>query len=242
MNRHDLINDGFVTAEMLRNLPEPVQRYMAYTGVVGKAWIDNVRLKQSGMFRPGPDRPWMPMTAEQRYTTKPPSFIWKAHLKIAGLPLIRARDQYQSGHGHMFGKIAGLFTIFDLRGEQLDQGTMLRYLSEMIWFPIAFLGENITWQAVNDHSVQVTFHDHGKNVSGQLFFDDQGRPTNFTTMRYREISGEFSLDPWSTPITGYGVQASLNLPVRGQAVWNLPSGDWPYVDLEITKVEYNITT
>ncbi len=72
-----------------------------------------------------------------------------------------------------------------------------------------------------------------------MFFDEAGRLTNFTTMRYREIGGEFSLDPWSTPITSYGVLAGLNLPVRGKAVWNLPSGDLEYADLEIKKVEYN---
>jgi hypothetical protein len=59
-------------------------------------------------------------------------------------------------------------------------------------------------------------------------------------MRYREIGGEFSLDPWSTPITRYGVLADLNLPVRGQAVWNLPSGDLPYATLDITEIEYNL--
>jgi len=26
---------------------------------------------------------------------------------------------------------------------------MLRYLDEMTWFPTAFLGDNITWQAVD---------------------------------------------------------------------------------------------
>jgi hypothetical protein len=42
-----------VTSEMLENLPDPVQRYMDYTGVVGTPWIDTVRLKQVGTFRPG---------------------------------------------------------------------------------------------------------------------------------------------------------------------------------------------
>ncbi len=116
---------------------------------------------------------------------------------------------------------------------------MVRYLNEMMWFPIAFLGENITWEAVDDYSAQVTFSDSGKSVSGRMVFDDVGRLTNFTTMRYREFKGDFSLDPWSTPITSYGVRAGLNLPISGQAVWNLPSGDLTYADLEITEVEYN---
>ena len=181
----------------------------------------------------------MPMIAEEFYTTDPPALIWNARFKVAGLPLLRAKDRYESGHGHMYGKLAGLFTVFDVRGEKLDQATMIRYLNEIMWFPTAFLGENITWQDADDHSAQVTFSDCGKSVSGRMIFDNLGRLTNFTTKRYREIDGEFSLDPWSTPIAGYGVRAGPNLPVRGQAVWNLAAGDLPYADLEITDVEYN---
>lgn len=230
---------GVVTEDLLFDLPEPIKRYMSYTGVVGKQWVDTVRLKQVGKFRLGLDRPWMPMTAEQIYTTNPPGFVWNARFKIAGIPILRARDKYESGHGHMFGKLAGIYTIFDTRGDELDQAAMVRYLSEMVWFPTAFLGKNISWQAIDDNSAEVTFSDIGKSVSGRLHFDAEGRLTNFSTMRYREINGDFSLDPWSTPITGYGERAGLNLPVSGQAVWNLPSGDLLYIDVEITTVEYN---
>jgi hypothetical protein len=216
-----------------------VQRYLTYTGVVGTPWIDTVYLEQAGRFRQGLDRPWMPMTARERYTTDPPSFVWDARFKLAGLPVLRARDKYESGSGHMFGRVAGLFTVFDLRGEELDQATMVRYLNEMIWFPTAFLGENLTWESLDDRSAQVTFEDHGRTVSAQMFFDSEGRLTDFSAMRYREIEGKFSLDPWSTPITGYGMRAGLNLPVRGQAVWNLPAGDLVYGELEITRIEYN---
>ena len=241
-NKDQSGQEQLVTAEMLKDLPQTVQRYLDYTGVVGKPWVNNVHLKQTGRFRQGLERPWMPMTAEQWYTISPPAFVWKARFKIAGLPLLSARDKYESGHGHMFGKLAGLFTVFDVRGEKLDQGTMLRYLSEMIWFPIAFLGENISWESVDDQTAQVTFTDHGKSVSAQMYFDEIGQLTNFTTERYREIGGDFSLDPWSTPITSYGVREGLNLPVRGQAVWNLPDGDFAYVDLEITEIKYNAST
>jgi hypothetical protein len=239
MEKHDDSSGRLVTADMLADLPDPVRRYLTYTGVVGQPWIDTVRLKQAGRFRQGPDRPWMPMTAEQTYTTDPPSFVWNARFKVAGLPLLRARDEYRAGHGHMFARLAGLFTVFDLRGEELDQGTMMRYLNEMMWFPIAFLGNNVTWQFVDDRSARVTLHDRGKTVSARMVFDGIGRLTNFVTLRYREIRGDFSLDPWSTPITGYGLRAGLNLPVRGQAVWNLPSGDLTYAELEITELEYN---
>lgn len=234
-------HDGLITSEMLEVLPSPVQRYLSYTGVEGYPWINNVHLKQAGKFRQGSDRPWMPLIADEYYTIDPPSLIWNARFKVAGLPILRAEDKYDSGHGHMFGKLARIFTIFDVSGEELDQATMIRFLNEIMWFPTAFLGENISWEYVDQQSAQVTFRDHGKSVSGQMFFDDIGRLTNFTTMRYRESDGEFSLDPWSTPILGYGERAGLKLPIHGQAVWNLESGDLPYADLEITEVQYNYT-
>ena len=99
--------EQLVTEDMLADLPGPVQRYLNHTGVVGKPWVNSVHLKQSGRFRQGLERPWMPMTAVQSYTTYPPAFIWNARFKVAGLPLLRARDKYASGHGHMFGKSAG---------------------------------------------------------------------------------------------------------------------------------------
>ena len=236
----DDLKDGLlVSKSMLADLPAPVQRYMSFTDVLGKPWINSVVLNQVGKFRQGIDRPWMPMTAKQIYTISPPSFVWDARFKIVGLPLLRARDEYRFGRGRMHGKLAGLITVFDSQGEKLDQGAMIRYLSEMIWFPTAFLGANITWQAVDSLSSDVQLIDAGKTVSGRLFFDDEGRPTNFTAMRYREIDGDFSLDAWSTPITGYGERAGLKLPTQGQAVWNLQSGDLMYVDLEIKEVEYN---
>jgi hypothetical protein len=231
--------EQLVTEDMLADLPAPVQRYLNHTGVVGKPWVNSVHLKQSGRFRQGLERPWMPMTAVQSYTTYPPAFIWNARFKVAGLPLLRARDKYASGHGHMFGKLLGLFTVFDVRGEQLDQGAMLRYLGEMVWFPSAFLGENINWVAVDDHTAQVTLTDHGKSVSAFMYFDETGKVTNFTADRHREVDGEFSLDPWSTPVTKYGMMAGLNLPVCGQAVWNLPAGDFVYIEVEITEITYN---
>jgi len=232
-------NGRLVTADMLRDLPEPVQRYMHYTGVLGQPWIDTARIKYAGRFRMAVDKPWMPIRAEQFYTTNPPAFHWKAQFKMAGLWLMTGDDTYKAGHGHMFGKVAGLFTVVDFRGDELDQGTMLRYLNEMTWFPTAFLGDNITWQAVDDRSADVTFTDCGKSVSARMFFDNAGRLTDFVAQRYRENKGSFTLDTWSTPMTKYGVLGGLNLPVRGQAVWKLPGGDLPYADLELSEIEYN---
>ncbi len=232
-------NPRLVTADMLKNLPEPARRYMAYTGVVGKPWIDTVRLKYAGRFRLAADKPWLPIEATQVYTTNPPAFRWQARLKMFGLWIMHGDDTYRNGHGYMFGKIAGLFTIFNLRGDELDQGSMLRYLNETAWFPIALLGDNMQLAAVDDQSADVTFTDHGKSVTARLFFAPDGRLINFSTMRYRENKGTFTLDRWETPMTEWGMLGGLNLPIAGQAVWKLPGGDLPYANLKLSEVVYN---
>jgi hypothetical protein len=225
---------------MLSGLPAPARRYLEFTGVVGHPWIDTVRVTYSGAFRLGADKPWLPMRAEQVYTTSPPGFRWKARMKMFGLWLVSGSDTFKDGHGHMSGKIAGLFTIFDARGDELDQGTMTRYLNEMTWFPVALLSQYVTWQAVDDLSFDVTFSDRGRNVSARFIVDEAGRLRNFVTKRYRESKGTYTLDTWTTPMLEYGLRAGLQLPVRGQAVWKLPEGDLPYADLTLDTVEYNV--
>ena len=212
---------------------------MNYTGVVGQPWIDAVRVKYTGIFRLGADRPWLPIKAEQVYSTNPPGFNWKARRKMFGLWMVSGSDTYKDGHGHMFGKIAGLYTLFDARGEELDQGAMMRYLNETTWFPIALLSDYVTWQAVDDHSFDVTFTNCGKSVSARFVVDEAGRLINFVAKRYRENKGTYVLDTWTTPMSEWGKIAGLNLPVHGQAVWKLSTGDLPYMDVKVTEIEFN---
>jgi hypothetical protein len=239
MNVETNKNAQIVTEETLIHLPEPVQRYMRWSGVIGQPWIHTARITQSGRFRQGFDKPWMPMAAEQVFTTNPPGMVWNARFKMFGLPLMRARDVYQNGEGHMFGKMAGLITIFDERGELLTLGTMTRFLSEMIWFPIAYLSDYITWTPVDDHSAEVIMTDHDRTVQGRMFFDDLGRPTNFETMRYMGDKDDYVLTPWFTPSNDYGVRDGLNIPVLGHVGWRLPEGDLIYGEFEIVEALYN---
>jgi hypothetical protein len=231
--------DMFISEETFAHLPEPVQRYMRWTGVVGKPWIHTAYVRQEGKFRMAADKPWMPMKAEQVFTVDPPGMAWRARFKMFGLPLFRANDSYRDGQGHMFGKAAGLFTIFDDRSEKLTLGTLTRYLSEMIWFPIAYLGDKVTWTAVNNNSADVTLSDHGRTASGRMVFDELGRPVTFETMRYREMNSEYVLAPWHTPNLEYGERGGLNIPVRGQVYWDMPEGKLVYGDFRIVEVVYN---
>jgi hypothetical protein len=229
-----------ITEAMLEGLPEPVQRYLRYTGIVGKPVIRTVHLTQRGTMRPSVAGGWIPLEAEQFYTVQPPGFVWDGSLHVGPLPLARARDRYADGRGSMLVRAGGLFPVVDATGEEMDQGSMMRYLSEMIWFPTAFLGANISFAAIDARSAQVTLTDHGRTATGTLHFDAEGRPTGFEAQRYRMVGSEYELATWWAPVNEYGELAGLQLPVRAQAVWKLPEGDLAYFDAVITELAYNV--
>ena len=235
----DQSETAVVTEEMIAHLPEPVQRYLAYTGVVGKPMVHSIRLRQKGRLRTTPQQPWLELTAEEYYTVSPPGFIWYAQAKMAGLPLIPVRDMYRDGAGYMLVTLAGLIPVVNATGKEMNQGAMTRFLNEMVWFPAALLRDNITWTAVDDHAAQVTFTHHGDQATATLFFDDEGKLVNFEAQRYMMENGRYAYARWSTPMSAYGEMAGLKLPAGGSAVWHLASGDFKYVELELTDLEYN---
>ena len=115
---------------------------------------------------------------------------------------------------------------------------MMRYPSEMIRFPAAFLAGNISFEAADDSSARVTLTDHGRSATGTLFFDRQGRVTDFVAQRYPDPRRQ-QPGTWSTPITGYGEFEGLRLPARGKAIYKFPGGDLEYIDVALTGLHYD---
>ena len=157
------------------------------------------------------------------------SSVWLAQVLVPQLHIFQIFAPLAAILGHNYS----LFLM------SRDQGGRLRYLNETTWFPIALLGNNMQWQAVDNRSADVTFTDCGQSVTARLIFDDSGRPINFIAQRYRENKGAYTLDTWTTPFTAWGLIGGLNLPLSGQAVWKFPDGDLPYIDVTLTEIEFN---
>jgi hypothetical protein len=225
------------TEAMLASLPAPVKRYLVYTGVVGRPIPNTVRLTQRGRIRSAANASWMNLEAEQYYSTRPPSFVWKASFPSRSLPIVLGRDEYADGEGSILMKMLSLFAVADEYGDALREAALTRYLNEMMWFPAAFLGSNVVWTPIDDVSATVTMVDRGMRVTATVFFADDGRLVNFRAQRFNTDTR--SIEPWETPILAYGEFAGLRLPSKGAAVWKLADGDFIYVELELTDVAYD---
>jgi hypothetical protein len=229
-----------VTEEMLAGLPEPAQRYLRYAGVIGRPLVDTVRVRQRCRMRPAPNGMSFPIVAEQWYSVEPPGFIWDATVPVGCIPVVRGRDGYLEGRGLMTIKAGSVIPFVNASGPEMDQASLVRHLSEMLWFPSAFLRDRISWEAVDDSNVRVSISDGDLRATGVLEIDDEGRLVTFRAERHAMVGKAFELRPWSAPTYGYGEFEGLRLPTSGAAVWTLPDGtELPYIEVELTDVEYD---
>ena len=231
-------NQSPITKADLAGLPQPLRRYLTQTGVIGRPRISTVRLKQKGFFRTRPEQNWMPMQAVQYYSVDPPAFLWHGKIKMLPFLAVQGRDHYEAGTGHMLIKLAA-FTLGDARGPEMDQGALVRYFNEMMWFPTAFLRESIQWEENDANSARGAIQIGGTSASAVLHVTKSGHFANFVADRYMSTGDTFSLESWSTPVGDYAELNGLKLPISGEGVWHLDAGDFSYIRLRITELEYD---
>lgn len=228
-----------VTKEDVERLPKNVQKWLQYSGVIGKKRITAVRLKQKAEMRLAEDKAWMPVQAEQYFTSQEPSFIWKANIKAAPFIHISGRDKYENGKGNMLIKVLSLFTVADSKGKEIDQGTLLRYLAETIWFPSAALNEYLTWEEIDEQNAKATMTYGDITASGVFTFNSEGEVVKFEAERYGVFDGEIRLETWSIPVRDYKQFEGIKIPTKGNVTWKLDTGDFNWFNFEVTEIEYN---
>ncbi|QGG46797.1 hypothetical protein FTV88_0618 [Heliorestis convoluta] len=146
-----------IQAEEVEHLPEPVKKWLRTTGVINTEPVHTARSRQSALVRLDQDKDnWMPLEAQQYFTIDKPGFLWTAKFKVAPFIHIVGRDRYHEGKGHMLIKFQSFFNIADAKGYEMDQGSLVRYLAEIVWVPTAALEEYIAWQEIDENSALAT--------------------------------------------------------------------------------------
>jgi hypothetical protein len=233
-NEHDVIRQTD-----LDRLPGPVQNWLRYSQVVGKERTAAVRTKQVVSMRLKADQPWMSAQVEQYFRTDKPGFIWAVDIKVAPLFHIVGRDRYIEGRGNMLIKVLSLITVADGSGKEIDQGTLLRYLAETMWFPTAALSDYIQWEAIDSNSAKATMSYKGVSASGVFTFNEKGEVLDFVAQRYGDFDGEYRMETWSCVINEYKEFDGLKVPSQGDLIWKLKTGDFHWYHFEVKELEYN---
>ncbi|WP_437323486.1 DUF6544 family protein [Sorangium sp. So ce381] len=223
----------------IEHLPAPVRTWLEASGVVGRERAQTVRLKQRGELRTSPDAAWMPAEAEQYFSVDEPGFVWKVTTAMMGILPIDGRDKYAAGKGQMLIKAASLVNLVDAADEKIDQGAMLRFLGEIVWFPSAALRPYIAWESIDATSAKATMRHAGKVASAVFTFDPQGRVVGLQAERYLGGGADAKLTPWSVSCSDWRTFRGIRIPSQGEVLWKLESGSFSYYRWEILDVEHN---
>lgn len=228
-----------VTEQDLEGLPEPVQKWLKQANIVGREKTFAVRLRQKGLIRTTEKQPWMLAQAEQYFTVDRPGFVWKVRVKVNLFLFLVSRDKYFEGKGNMLIKLLAFINVVNARGKEIDQGTMLRYLGEIVWFPSAALSDYIEWQAIDDYSARATMTYGGITAQTVFSFDESGDVVGFSCKRYMTRNRRYSLEDYSAKLEAHKTFEGIRIPAKGEVGWKLESGDFTYYKLEITDLGYN---
>lgn len=198
-------------------------------------------MKQKYLIKLKPEqKDWYSAIADQYSTVTPPSFVWKAEIEMMPAISTFGRDKFIDGEGEMVFKLFSVFPVAnDGHNPQINEAALQRYLGEMAWYPTAALGENITWESIDDHSAKATLSIGGLPGSGIFTFDKGGNVRFFSALRYQGSGPEAKRTEWVVTLTSIKEFEGIKVPVAGELSWKMPSGEWKWAKFEVKEMIYN---
>ncbi len=216
----------------LAELPAPVQRYFRHVLKPGQPYLRTVRLRHDGEFKTDLEKDWIPITGEEYFLADRPAYIW-----IGTTTWFSACDQYVAGRGSLTVRLLGVFPIQRGSGPSFDQGELLRWLAEAVWFPTSLLpGGQAVWSPIDHDSATLTLTDRGLTVSCRMHFNEKGEITRYEAQRY---ASETEMKPWAGQMSDYREVHGIRIPFQASAAWVIDGVEKPYARFTLRDIAYD---
>ncbi|WP_372424531.1 DUF6920 family protein [Salinarimonas chemoclinalis] len=167
--------------ERTSELPEPVQRYLAFVFPGGvpedggeiPAWIE---FDQAGDFRRPQTESFAPTTARQVVATGAPDLVFAADTPVWGPIRAIAYDAFIDGEMEMEARVLSAVSVMhETSSPELDRISLRRWLLETPTNPYALLpGGLVEWEAIDENSARAVVEAHGHRASMVAGFDERG--------------------------------------------------------------------
>jgi hypothetical protein len=230
-----------LTETDIAGLPEPVRKYLFYTGAVGKPKVEHFKVEFVGQIRKNEQSEWMPFTSEQYNFMEPATrlFFMKAtmkHLPVAGF------HSFKNGDAFMDIRLFSLFKVQYQTGKEMGVAETVTFFNDMCCMaPATLIDKRIQWLEIDRNKVKASFTNQGITISAWLFFDEQGALTNFISEDRFAVSddGAAKQIPWATPLKDYKLLNEHQVPGYAEAIYTYPEGNLTYGTFRTTNIEYN---
>lgn len=243
VERAEMPRTETISEKDISSLPPVVKNWLEFSGVIGKPPITFARLQQIGRMKTKPDGKWMPFGAEQFIDVANPAFVWKTRVKAAPFFYLQGRDKLVDGKGVMQIKVLSLINVVNEGpGKKINESAMQRFLAEICWFPAAALSSYIHWEQIAHNTAKAGMEVQGESVSGIFQFSDAGEMLSFETERYYGGGEEAKKERWLIETLETKDLSGYKIPSKSKVTWKLPEGNFTWLELEITKIDYNHTS
>lgn len=229
-----------VELRKVQETPVAIQKWLNRIGFDESNPMISVEIHQAAQMKMKPDQSdWKKATAYQISRVNPPGFHWEVKMEMIPGLAIYGRDQSLDGKGEMLIRLGAIFPIVDAKGPKIDEGSLQRLLGELVWMPSLALHPQISWKELDDHSVEGSLKVGETTGKGVFYFNEEGDFTKFEALRYYENKTESSRFPWILTVKEYSEWEGIRIPSHMEATWKLPQGDWTWLDLRITDLNFS---
>lgn len=235
------IADTVITEQDLESLPDPVKKYLRFTGVIGKPKVRNFKVEFSGQIRKNEESEWMPFTSEQYnfLNTSTRLFFMKATMK--NLP-VAGYHCFKNGEAFMDIRLFSLFKVQYETGKEMGIAETVTFFNDMCCMaPATLIDKRITWLETDSTTVKAQFSNNGITISAWLYFNGNGELINFVSDDRYALTDDNTMKQlrWSTPLKDYKQFNGVTLTSNADAVYSYPTHDLTYGNFRLTNVEYN---
>ena len=222
---------------MIADLPEPAQRFLAWSIAEGTPLARSVGLEMEGTIVLDPERGSIPIEAEQ-VLAPPEGFIWSAGT-TGGWMRIRGFDRFVDGRGEMRWKLFGLIPVMTATGSDVTRSAAARLLMESVMVPSALVPradlDRFRWEAVDAEHALFEATVAGETVRTTLQVAEDGRPVRAWADRWNE--GQY--ERFQVELSGEHRVGGYRLPRHVRAGWRPGEPDelW-FFDAELTRASF----
>jgi hypothetical protein len=231
---------SILTEADIQHLPDPVQRYIRYTGSLGHEKVNSIKLNFNGQMRDkGLD--WFELQSDQYNFFDTPTRLFYMTGKMKGLT-VPGYHAYKNGNASMQIKLFGLLSVVDVKEGDLNQAETVTFLNDMcLMAPATLIDERIKWKEIDSLSSKAIFTCNGITVSAILLFNDKGQLVNFISDDRFAISNKTSeKQRFSTPVYDYKNINGINICSKAETVWHYPDGEFVYGRFNLVSIDYNL--
>lgn len=239
-----VVPNALLTEADLQPLPEPVQKYLRYTGALNKPKVSHFKIEFDGQIRKNEQSAWMPFSSVQYNFVDASTRLFFMRATMKGLP-VAGFHGYKNGDAFMDIRLFSLFKVQYQTGKEMGIAETVTFFNDMCCMaPATLIDKRIKWLETDGNTVKAAFTNNGITISAWLYFNDTGALVNFISDdRYAAGEGNTMKKlRWSTPLKDYKTLNGHLMAGYAETIYNYPEGDLCYGTFRLADVEYNPST